>query len=814
MRNSKRVISLLTVLTLTGSFVLGGCGRKTESNNADAAAVETTMAAAETTTAAVEKEPAKYIASTYTIDDGHQGPTEYLNPVFYKNEGGPTIGVTLVGVIYEDGKYFKDSNNNKKLDPFEDWRLDTKTRVADLLTKMNTQQKIGLLENQLMCSPKAKAAEEVYDDKGKVILSQLISVTENAMNMPEDLADDKGKTLRNNSTGEILTFESRSGVLRTTTDAETGALWNNANNMTTEYAAVAKNEPTIPFTIISNPQNVIGIPDSMGVAAAAMGDVAAGGDYSLVKHYADVDRQIWDAKGISRMYGPQIDLITDPRWGRDATTFTEDPKVDANIATALVTGYQTGTDGVQDGDVALMMKHFPGDGAAYNGFESHYNSGQWRVYSTKGSLEKYQLVGFQAAIDAGLAGIMPGYSREAAAGTYGSVAQSYRGVEINPELVGNAYNTTILQTLLRDTMGFKGFVNTDSGVVTAKAFGAEDLSEPERAAKIIGAGADVIGDSFGKIDWGKYKEAIDQGFLKDEDMARANSAMLTTLMNMGQFENPYKDVEKSKATVDGLAGDIAEISKDMNHKSVVLMKNHDNALPLKDSSKKVYVASFTNTGEKEETLTNWKEAFEKAGYTLVEKAQEADIAFLDVAPGGVTTSNPFMNVLDLVDGLKVPEVNYPENTTKTGKMTEATTLEDVGKISKISKAVHANGGIVVASVKITSPWILTNLEPYCDGLLGSFNTSVSAQMDVLTGAFNPSGKLSVTMVSCDQVLAVKETNVNGVTYDICVSPNDVPGYDKDQYIDKKVLKQSPSGSYAYKDADGNVYAAWFGLSYN
>lgn len=60
------------------------------------------------------------------------------------------------------------------------------------------------------------------------------------------------------------------------------------------------------------------------------------------------------------------------------------------------------------------------------------------------------------------------------------------------------------------------------------------------------------------------------------------------------------------------------------------------------------------------------------------------------------------------------------------------------------------------------------------------------------------------MVSCGEVIAVDENNV-------CVSPNDVPGYDKDQYIDAAVLAQSPSGSYAYQDADGSLYVSGFGL---
>ena len=793
----------------------------------------TAMAASLTATAFAEEGGAEYIAAPYSIDAEQQGPTEYLAPVFYENADGPTIGVTLVGVIQQDGLYFKDSDNDQELDAFEDWRLSTDERVADLLTKLNREQRVGLLVNQLMCSPTAKSAEEVYDEEGNVIFSQLMTVTPDALHMVLAEEEEEGEEgdfaskaagaaagmgaeARPNSTGEMLTFESRSGVLRVTTDAETGALWTNAVNMTAEYAAVAKSEPTVPFTIISNPQAIYEAPGTQGYAAAVMGDVAAGGDYSLIERWADIDRQVWDAKGISRMYGPQIDLITDPRWNRNNGTYSEVPEVTAGIASALVSGYQTGTDGAQDGDVALIMKHFPGDGAAYNGYESHNKIGEWRVYQTEGSLEKYQLPGFAAAIDAGVAGIMPGYSRPADEGTYGSVAQSYQGVELDPEQLANAYNTTILGTLLKDTMGFDGFINTDSGIVEmGMQFGAEDLTVPERIAAIINAGSDVIGDWFSGINWDAFYEAYDQGLIEQEALDRANGNTLAAVFDMGQFENPYKDVEESKATLDGLAADIEAIGTELSQKSVVLMKNHENVLPLADTSKSVYVASFTNAGEDEAALESWTAAFEAAGYTIAGSAEEADIAFLDVVPGGVSNSNTFMNVIDLVDELEVDEVNHPTDASKTGETVEATTLMDVEDIPGIADAVHANGGIVIASIDISSQWILTNLEPYCDGLIGSFKTPVSARMDVLTGAYNPTGKLPVTMVSCNEVIAVNEvTAENGETYEICVSPNDVPGYDKDQYIAEDVLAQSPSGSFAYQDADGNLYSAWYGLSYD
>ena len=279
------------------------------------------------------------------------------------------------------------------------------------------EQRAALILNQMMASPSAGTYEQALNEDGSVNLNSLVAITPVNVLSQANVAQ--------NSTGVIIGNENRSGVLRKNTDIKTGVLFNNAVNQVAEYGAAMKGEVAIPYTILSNPMNT-GYPGSNGFTAAVIGD----GNADLVLKFAQLDRIVWDAKGIDEMYGPQIDLVSDPRWNRNSGTYGEIPEVAASIATALVEGYQ-GTDGIQDGDVALIMKHFPGDGAAENGFESHNLVGEWRIYATEGSLEKYQLVAFQAAVDAGVAGIMPGYSRPTQDGR--SAVQTYRGVEITQQ---------------------------------------------------------------------------------------------------------------------------------------------------------------------------------------------------------------------------------------------------------------------------------------------------------------------------------------------------------------------------------------------
>ena len=102
---------------------------------------------------------AEYIAAPYNAAEVDPTVT-YLEPAFYENENGPTIGVTTVGVIKVDGLYFKDSNNNHELDVFEDWREDVSVRAADLVTKMTLMEQAGFVMNALMLQPVSKTLAE------------------------------------------------------------------------------------------------------------------------------------------------------------------------------------------------------------------------------------------------------------------------------------------------------------------------------------------------------------------------------------------------------------------------------------------------------------------------------------------------------------------------------------------------------------------------------------------------------------------------------------------------------------------------------
>ena len=763
-----------------------------------------------------------YIPAPY--DPAQVDPTvTYLEPVFYENENGPTIGVTTVGVIVKDGLYFKDLNNNKELDPSEDWRLDAKTRATDLVSKMELVDQAGFLFNALAITPNAPKLAMVQNEDGTINPAAVVTI----LGEGEESKNAYAAGFAGLDSFVINTQKVRAGVYRggLNFDASTVALYNNVVTEMAEADSAVRGVPAIPMTIISNPISA-GFPDSQGLAAAVMGD----GNYDAIREYAEVDREMWVAQGINAMYGPQVDLVTDPRWPRNFETFSERPEVTAGIITALVDGYHMGTDGLKPGAVALSVKHFPGDGAAENGFESHTYQGQWRLYPTEGSLEKYQLVAFQAAIDAKCGSIMPCYSRDAADDR--SATQTYRGYEIKVNQLGSAYNKEIITTLLRDVMGFDGYVNTDSGIVTGQTFGVEDLSLTERYAQLIAAGSDAIGSGL-RTDL--VIEAVETGILAKEDLDRANINRAVSIFEQGRFDNPYLDYLKADEVRATNLETASAQAYALHQKAVVLMKNTNSALPLApNAGTKLYIASFTGNGEDDATVEAMTALFEAQGFEIVSKAAEADVAYFYVEPKQTTSTNgtDAEGILELVEDYEVDEREMSgsgqwgqgvvASQNKTGDKIEKTTLADVKKLAKAADTVHANGGKVVATIVCTSPWILTNLEPYCDALLAQYTTSGAslsnarkAQVDVITGAYNPTGKLAVTMVSSEDVIALTYgvTLEDGTVAEICASPNDVPGYDKDQYIDPAILANVKGGSYAYQDADGNYYVSGFGLSY-
>lgn len=735
---------------------------------------------------------------------------------YFENENGPTIGVTVKEPICVDGLFFRDVNGDGRLSVSGDWRKCPKERAKALAEELSVDEKIGLL---FLNSWKMGIEQE---DKDYVDETGLL----------DEKAVEKGSSIfavcsTDGTTDMMKKRHVREFILRANPQPDELTDWINELNRVAEEA-----EHFVPAVVVSNSRNengevVFGMNDASGVFAAwpgTMGIAAAvkgTGDLGIIDDFADCIRKEWDAVGLKKGYMYMADCMSDPRWQRTYGTFGEDPKIIREIFERLIPGVQGSDNGVTEDGVALTVKHFPGGGARENGFDPHYRQGQWNVYQTPGSLNKYHIPGFIPAVEKKAASIMPYYAKPAKAKSGEQYDMNGNPIEWIP--VGFAFNKTFIQEILRDQMGFEGYVNSDSGIVQMMAWGVEELEVCERVALAVNTGVDIISGSY---DLDNAKEAYERGqngyyttqghpvpegytveqiTLSEEALTRAAERTLTERFELGLFENPYRDPAKAVEIV--ATQKHWDDAMDIHRKSVVLLKN-DGTLPLcgQPEVKKVYAECFHKEQEAAKKATEaLRKQMEKEQVMLTDDYKDADVAVLFVTPssGEYFNATPGYLELDICDGKEVCDVDEEGRPSQSTHM--ETTLANAGKIAKIAEAVHENGGKVITNINFTLAWEVGNVEKYSDVLLAGFDTYPAATLDVIFGRFAPVGKMPITLPKDDSVLAV---NADGV----CISPNDVPGYDKDQYMPDE-MKDENGKAYAYRDAVGNYYELGFGLVY-
>ncbi len=731
----------------------------------------------------------------------------------FENRNGPVITTAGRKVIEQDGLYFKDIDGSGKVSLVNDWRLTPEERAKAYAELMTPDEKIGQL---FICDWRMGLYQK---DKEKLDASGLLD--EGGMSWETVF----GEMKMPGTTTAIKDWFTRHWILRENPQPNELADW-----MNQIHAVAEECEHFVPVQVASNSRNehgelVFGMNDAAGVFAewpGTLGIAAAikGSSIDLIDDFADCVRRQWDAVGMKKGYMYMADVISDPRWQRSYGTFGEDPQLISEIFEHIIPRIQGSEEGVTPDGVAMTVKHFPGGGARENGFDPHYAMGQWNVYQTEGSLEKYHLPAFQVAVDKNAASIMPYYAKPAAQKSAAQQDKESNPIEMVP--YGFAFNKPFIDGLLRKQMGFRGYINSDSGITHEMAWGVEVLDLPERVGfAVTQSGVDVISGSF-DIDAAKESYArskngyydthpVPEGFamedlvLTDESMNRAVANTLTELFALGMFENPYRCPDKAVELV-GYKPDW-DHAMDIHHKSVTLLKN-DGALPLtagKLTGKNVYVEAFHKEAGQGEALTQELRELLKGKATLTDDYTKADYAILLLSPSSgeyFSATKGFLE-LEICEGKVVCDVDNEGRPTDVTHV--ETTLTGVNRIHEIADNLHARGGRVIANINVTLAWEVGGIEPWTDALTLGYNTYPAATLNVMLGDFAPVGKLPVTLPRNDAVLHV---DANGK----CISPNDVPGYDKDQYMPDK-LKDENGKAYAYRDAAGNYYEMNFGLHY-
>jgi beta-glucosidase len=209
--------------------------------------------------------------------------------------------------------------------------------------------------------------------------------------------------------------------------------------------------------------------------------------------------------------------------------------------------------------VATTIKHFPGGGPQEGGGDPHYAFGKNQIYPAQKF--DYHLIPFQAAIKAGASSIMAYYGIP--------VGQPYM-----PNTVGMAFSKGIVTDLLQKKLGFKGYVNSDTGIIGDRAWGLEDKSVDEQILIAIDAGTDILS---GFNNNKQLLNLVTSGKLAESRVDASVKKLLKEQFELGLFENPYVDPNRASYVLGNVANqrkaDLAQ------RKSVVLLQNKK-SLPL------------------------------------------------------------------------------------------------------------------------------------------------------------------------------------------------------------------------------------------
>jgi beta-glucosidase len=634
--------------------------------------------------------------------------------IFAQKIAQPQLGYRSAKILKKSGLEFKDLNSNGKLDKYEDWRLPVEIRIQDLIAQMTIEEKTGFM---LISTTRLAGDFSFQQNAPKVEITSGFNEEDlvQEMNMfskkplPYPMLSAAG------TTKGVTKNNLRHFILRANTSAKIMAEW--ANNLQT---LCENSRLGIPAIVASNPRNHITVDASIGLSVGKTAfstwcgelGLAAMRDLPLTREFAEIAGKEWASVGMRKAYMYMADLATEPRWQRIEGTFGEDGDLAANMMREVVLGFQGTKLGLNS--VALTTKHFPGGGPQVEGHDPHFVWGQDQHYP--GKMFDYHLKPFQAAIDAGTSSIMPYYAKP--------IGTQY-------EEVAFAYNKAIIKDLLRGKMGFKGIINSDTGPIEMMPWGVEKLTILERYQKAIDCGVDIFS---GSADPALLLETVKKGMVSEARINESIARLLKEKFDLGLFENPYVDVTKAEKTVGN--ADFQKKADLSLRKSIVLLRNETKLLPIAPK-KKVYFESYYDDGRTKTPAKVIKPEVNKWNVEFVNTADEADVVVMWITPNMGSLFN-----------------------TKEGQAIELQLSKNKIDVAHINETTYHKPTVLF--INYTSPWVIDEIDnPNVKTVLATFGTTTDAILDIVTGAFNPTGKMPFTTPISKKAVLENQSDVPG-----------------------------------------------------
>lgn len=425
--------------------------------------------------------------------------------------------------------------------------------------------------------------------------------------------------------------------------------------------------------------------------------------------------------GIDWTFSPMIDIARDPRWGRVAESYGEDPYANAVFGVATVKGYQ-GKNLSDPYSVAACLKHYVGYGESEGGRDYNYSD------ISRQSLWETYLVPYEACVKAGAATLMSGFN-------------DISGIPAT----ANYYTLT---EILKDRWGHDGFVVSDWDAV--KQLIPQGVAKDQKEAGLKAFTAGVEMDMKDNIYREYLQELVNEQKISIQQIDDAVARVLRVKFRLGLFDEPYTTVIEEKERY--LQSESMELAQKLAEESMVLLKNDMNLLPISKNIKTIAVIG-PMVKDKENLMGDWSargkpsdvvslfEGLEKEFQGVVDLIYAEGCDFDGTDESGIDKAIATAQKSDMI------LVCLGEKKIWSGENASRSTIALPTIQEKLVQELKTTGKPIVLVLSNGRPIELVRLEPLADAILEIWQPGIAggtAMAKILSGLVNPSGKLAIT----------------------------------------------------------------------
>ena len=449
---------------------------------------------------------------------------------------------------------------------------------------------------------------------------------------------------------------------------------------------------------------------------------SASWDTVLIRKAAEIAAKEAASSGIHWTFAPMVDIARDARWGRIAEGAGEDPFLGAAAARAQVLGFQ-GKDLSDPLTLLACAKHYVGYGAAEGGRD--YNT----VDVSERTLREIYLPPFKAAVDAGVGTLMSAFNE------IGGVPTSA--------------NQFTLRTILKGEWGFDGFVVSDWNSIGELV--AHGIAKDQLEAGIKGLTAGVDMDMEGRCYTTAMEALVTDGTLSEELINDAVRRILRIKFKLGLFEHPYIDENLQKELI--LHRNHIQTALELARESIVLLKNEKDVLPLNGKKLNTIALIGPLAGDKDAPLGTWRcQGKQEDVVTVYEglKNKLGDDVKIIYTKGCDVKGNSrsgFKKAIKAVRKADIVVMVMGESADMSGEAASRADLNLPGVQVELINAIAETNKPIVLVLMNGRPITLSNIESKVSAIVETWHLGIghgNAVADVLTGDYNPSGKLTAT----------------------------------------------------------------------